>query len=260
MSEDKTCQGRRKSEGFAEKRKDGGMSVMRHGLRQFWLAVGVWSLLASVAYAATDEHLKSQLVKVLSEAGLKMTGAVNEKFCRQFFKDFVAQEKITHVKPLVQAETYNDPALAPYKSSCPKLGPEEEVELNETMIGQFRVLWQGTANFRLYKGNFNNDASDGDEYIFYFDHLMPKPVDPLESIILGPETAGEYRVVNFESCEMITGIAVDMQRNFERSRKKRPGYNGLITYQGRFYLFDLYPVAGYSMTLWEFSNRSQAQS
>jgi len=243
------------------------MSVITHGLQRFWLAVGVWGLLASVAYAATDEQLKAQLVKVLSEAGLKMTGAVNEKFCRQFFKDFMAQDKITYVKPLVQVETYNDPALASYKAKCPKLtyfhrdetddSPQQELELNETTSGQFGTAWQGTANFRLYKGNFNNDATDGDEFVFYYDQLVPQPVNPLELAVPGSESSGDYRVVDFEHCEILDTAHVDMARQFERNEAKRPGYNGLIKYQGRFYLFDLYPVDRYSMALWEFTNRER---
>jgi hypothetical protein len=87
--------------------------------------------------------------------------------------------------------------------------------------------------------------------VFYYDRLAPKPVDSIEPVVPGSETSGRYRVVNFEGCEILDGIQVDAQRQFEKVTK-RPGYNGIIRYKQRFFIFDLYPVDQYSLKLWEY--------
>jgi hypothetical protein len=160
---------------------------------------------------AESVQLKEQIVKLMASITMKLNPAVETKFCRQFFEDFRKQEKIVHVQPIIQVSNYDDPALASFKAKCPKFrvankegdeSSDPEFGLNETVGDQFGNLWQGTAHFKLYKINLNNDAKDGDEYVFYYDRLVPKPVDPLEPVVPGSETSGRYRVVDFEGCEI----------------------------------------------------------
>ena len=247
-----------------ERETKGGSNIMQ----RFWLTIGFCCLSASAAYAAPPDQMKEQIMRLLSEVKLKISGAVNEQFCRQFLRAFETQDKIAHIKPLHEVNTYSDPALASYKSKCPKLKAykrdgeelaEQEFELNETAGDQFGNLWQGTAHFRIYKININNDTKDGDEYVFYNDRFAPKPVGDLHSKVPGfaqDGTYGLYRVVDFEHCETLEAVPVDMQRQFEKGTK-RPGYNGILQYRGNVYIFDLYPVKGYEMTLWKYTNRKR---
>jgi len=184
---------------------------------------------------------------------------VDEKFCRQFFEDFQKQEKIVHVQPIIQVDSYDDPALAPFKAKCPKLrvakkegaeSSELEFELNETVGDQFGNLWRGTAHFRMYKVDINNNKADGEEHVFYSDRFVPKPMFGDEGVS-GPgpdETKGQYLVVDFEKCLTMGGLAVDQ---FRGPTTKKPSYNGIIQYKGRFYIYDLEPSGGYKLSIEE---------
>jgi hypothetical protein len=226
------------------------------------LLVGMLFLSAASYVFAGEEtetaQLNEKIVKLMASITTKLNPGIHTKFCRHFFEDFQKQEKIVHVRPIVQVSNYDDPALASFKAKCPKFrlanreGDEDPAfELNETTGDQFGNLWQGTAHFRLYKINVKN----GDEYVFYFDRVVPKSVDP-QDFSAEPETSGEYRMVDFEPCEILDAVTVDMQRQFEKVTK-RPGYNGIIQYKKHFYIFDLYPVNGYRLTLWEYTNRQR---
>jgi hypothetical protein len=227
-----------------------------------WLSVASYALAAEPAETA---QIKVQIVKLLATVTMKLNHAVDEKFCRQFFEHFQKQEKIVHVQPIVQVDSYNDPALAPFKVKCPKLrvakresneSSDLEFELNETVGDQFGNLWRGTAHFRMYKVDINNDKADGEEHVFYSDRFVPKSMFGDEGVS-GPgldETNGQYLVVDFENCVTMGGVSVDQFRGFQKTTKM-PGYNGIIQYNGRFYVYDLYPGGGYKLYVEELTNR-----
>ena len=235
---------------------------MRTRLFHMAVLVAVIGLCAIRVEAAGSERttpLKEQIVTLLKRITMKMNYFVDEKFCRQFFEDFQTQKDMVHVQPMIQADRYDDPALATFVGKCPKIKwvgaepDEEEVALNTRPRGQAGNRSVGTAHFRLYKVDINNNRKDGAEHVFYSDGFVPEPLPGEE---LGPveeldKTHGQYIVIDFERCLSLGGI--EAGRVWMDGRP--PVYNGIIRYHGRSYLYDLNASGRYELKLNELTDR-----
>jgi hypothetical protein len=225
--------------------------------------VAVIGLCAIRVEAAGSEHappLKEQIITLLKSITMKLNYAVDEKFCRQFFEDFQTQKDMVHVQPMIQADRYDDPALAAFVGKCPTVRwvgalPDDDPEgsaLNTRPRGQAGNRSVGTAHFRLYKVDINNNRKDGAEYVFYSDGFVPEPLPgeepgPVEEL---DKTHGQYLVVDFEYCLSLGGIEAG-----RGGTSVLPVYHGIIRYHGRSYIYDLNASGGYKLYLDELTNR-----
>lgn len=216
----------------------------------------------SVAVVLRD--VQEEIAQILSR--LKFQLANQSKFCTQFLNDFKTQTTIRYVKPIVATNDYNDPALDMYKKKCPKLDLRKRVLLAPRIADAVEKLpaeeaekygdvYMGTANFKLYKVDINNNPSDGDEFIFYhekFLHVSSGGQEALAGAGEDYDNRGEYLVVDFDDCSVRYGVPVDDSRETATVRD----YTGIITYRNANYIFDLFPSRGpetYSIELWKYS-------
>ena len=233
-------------------------------IRIWCLAVGLLSLSLVGAAQASDSPsvaaVKAQIVTLLKSMTMTMNYFVDEKFCRQFFKDFQTQKNIVHVQPMIQADRYDDPALAAFVDKCPKIKwvgaePDEEgVALNTITRDQFGNRSVSTTHFRLYKVDINNNRKDGAEHVFYSDGFVPEPL-PGEKPMTVEElnkTYGWYVVVDFEHCLSLGGVEAGRM-----GMHVRPVYHGIIQYRGRSYIYVLDSEGGYKLYLNELTTRRE---
>ncbi len=232
---------------------------------KYWI-VGIWFLVLSAAGVAvgaepaSTAQIKEQLVKLLANITMTLNHAVDEPFCRQFFEDFRKQDKkVEHVQPIMQVDRFDDPALTAVVGKCPTvkwIGADAEEPgnpLNSMTYDRGRSEI-GTAHFRLYKVDINNNRKDGAEHVFYMDGYVPEPL-PGENLIEVEEldkTRGHYVVVDFEHCLSLGGVEVGRV-----GMQVRPVYHGIIRYQGRSYIYDLNASGGYKLYLNELTTRQE---
>ncbi len=216
-----------------------GMMVM--------LVVPVWA-----EDVVPTNSVKEQIVKLLASITMKLNHAVDEKFCRQFFEDFRKQDKIEYVQPIIQADRVDDSELASFLAKCPTVkwvGAEVDElgsRLNTTVRDQFGNRSVGTAHFRLYKVDINNNRKDGAEHVFYSDGYVPEPLpgEDLKEVEELDKTRGHYVVIDFEHCLSLGGVEAGRM-----GMHVKPVYNGIIQYQGRSYIYVLDAEGGYKLEL-----------
>lgn len=180
-----------------------------------WIVAIVFLVLSATGVALGAEsmqtaQLKEQLVKLLTSITMTLNHAVDEQFCRQFFED----KKVEHVQPIVQANRFDDPALTSVVGKCPTvkwIGAEVDEpgsRLNTTVRDQFGNRSVGTAHFRLYKVDINNNRKDGAEHVFYSDGYVPEPLpgEDLKEVDELDKTRGHYEVIDFEHCLSLGGV------------------------------------------------------
>lgn len=231
-------------------RKNGGMrKVICQVLlgMMVMLVVPVWA-----GEAGPTNSVKEQIVKLLASITMKLNHAVDEKFCRQFFEDFRKQNKVEHIQPIIQADRIDDPKLAPFLSKCPTVkwigaDPDEPGSpLNSATRDQFGNRSVGTAHFRLYKVDINNNRKDGSEHVFYSDGYIPEPLpgEDIKEVEELDKTYGWYVVIDFEHCLTLGGVEAGRM-----GMHVKPVYNGIIQYQGRSYIYVLDAEGGYKLEL-----------
>jgi hypothetical protein len=213
------------------------------------------------AEPAQTAQIREQLVKRLASIKMKLNLAVDEKFCRQFLEDFRRQNRhIEHVQPTIQADRIADPVLASFLAKCPTVkwigadADEPGYRLN-TQEFRHQVLAPtlvGTAHFRLYHVDIDNNKVNGKEHVFYSDEFVPEPppgeeLPPVDEL---SKTMGDYTAVSIENCAALGGVVVG-----NGSGVGVAAYNGIIRYHGRLYIYDLYTIGGLKLNLQEYTTR-----
>lgn len=208
-------------------------------------------------------------------------------WCERFMTDFRAQNGIEYVEPVAKSQSYDDPAFRIYQNQCPQLAfnARSDAFFPEDVPGPrgewlkslpphmpdgspMRDLQFGTRDFKLFEGDYDNDAGDDDawETIFFADgyysywNLVARderfaleypPLDRSwnESISPGlvPDAVsrdyyGEYRLVDLNRCQT-KPLAQPASRYYSSQGQSKVSsrflINGLIRYRGQYYLFDL---------------------
>lgn len=219
------------------------------------LVVPVWA-----GEVGPTNSLKEQIVKLLASITMKLNHAVDEKFCRQFFEDFRRQDKVEHIQPIIQADRIDDPKLAPFLSKCPTvkwIGADADEPGYRLNTQEFRhqllaPTLVGTAHFRLYHVDIDNNKVNGREHVFYSDEFVPEPPpgEELPSVDDLDKTRGEYIAVDIDNCATLGGAFVG-----NGSEVGVAAYNGIIRYHGRLYIYDLYTLGALKLTLQEYTTR-----
>lgn len=239
-------------------------------VRHLGLALVVLLLTSGIAWAGKEAYgaVQEEISKILGQLNLEL--AHQTKFCKQLLNDFQAQAGIQYVKPIVETNDFNDPALKAYTKKCPNLELRKRVLLNPRWADDLKEespeerekygdVYMGTANFKLYKVDINNKAADGKEFVFYHEKFLHvSHLGETLDLDVGKEydNRGEYLVVNFEDCQVQAGVPVDDWR--QKATVK--SYSDVISYKNAQYIFDLFPSQGpetYSLALWGYSNKRE---
>ncbi len=214
------------------------------------LVVPVWA-----ENVGPTNSVKEQIVKLLASITMKLNHAVDEKFCRQFFEDFRKQDKIEYVQPIIQADRVDDSELASFLAKCPTvkwIGAEADEpgsKLNTETRDQFENKSVGTAHFRLYHIDIDNEKRTGSEHVFYSDGFVPEPLpgEDLKEVEDLDKIRGRYVAVDFKNCMTLSGVEVG-----RGGTNAFPVYNGIIRFQGQIYIYDLYGYGKYRLNIQEY--------
>ncbi len=215
-----------------------------------WI-VGMWLMVVSVTSSTTfgaepvhSTPIKEQIVKLMAHITMTLNHAVDEKFCRQSLKDFKQQNNVEHVQPIIQADRINDPALMSFLGKCPTvkwIGADDDTpgyRLNTRYRDQFHNLSVGTAHFRLYEVDIDNDGENDREHVFYSDGFVPAPLpgDELQTVDELDKSLGEYTAVDLGNCRTLAGMqkcvprdfddACSLNRRFKSAAKESPTLHG----------------------------------
>ena len=172
------------------------------------------------------------------------------------FEDFKKQDKIEHIQPIIHTDRYDDPKLAAFVGKCQTvkwIGAEADnpgYRLNTRVRDQFGNMSVGTAHFRLYNVDIDNNKTNGKEIVFYSDGFVnePLPGEEVASVEELDRTTGEYVAVDLEGCAVLGGVELGRggARNF-------PIYNGILRYRGQSYIYNLYGYGKYRLNIEKFA-------
>jgi uncharacterized protein len=194
------------------------------------------------------ESDKAEAIKqVLATAPL--SPMYDTPFCRQIFDDLKQMKDIRFVDPVVQTQSYEDPALDPWKQQCKS---EQPIHFNYVCDGRFSVLYAddipeymkdlsnvcgagyGLPPFKLFEIP-DLKPSKKKHYVFYSDDdYGPMNQDWDKPHAGGGSKAGFDKLI-FPGCQH--------QGSLTQARggsRNGPNYNSVITYRGQYYLMDLY--------------------
>ena len=159
------------------------------------------------------------------------------EICAGFLEDFKKQSGITYIKPIIEADKYEDPRFDPYKQQCPDFDwhrgevylpgvwdsvkdlPKEEQEKSGSIS-------YATRNFRLYQVNINNNAADGKELVFYSEGYVGPSLKP---------TGGNYLYLDVESCQTNGGVSTAATIN-SVTNNKTDNYSYIVNYKSQNYI------------------------
>jgi uncharacterized protein len=173
----------------------------------------------------------------------------NVPFCRQLFDDLKQMKDVHFVDPVVQTQSYEDPALDPWKQQCKG---DQPIHFSYVCDGRISVLYAesipedmkslsavcgvgyGLPPFKLFE-LLPLQPSGEKHYVFYSDDdYGPMNQDWSEPHAGGGSKAGFDKLV-FPSCKH--------RGSLTRARggaRNAPNYNSVISYRGQYYLVDLY--------------------
>lgn len=181
------------------------------------------------------------------------TDGVAYQFCNQIFDDLKQMNGIRFVDPIVQTQSYEDPALDSWKKQCKS---DQPIHFNYVCDGRFSVLYEkdipelmknvsaecgagyGLPPFKLFE--LPSLQSDGEKhYVFYSDDdYGPMNQDWSKPHAGGASKAGFDKLI-FPSCKHLGSFRQPRGR-----ARNGPNYNSVITYRGQHYLMDLYKMYG----------------
>lgn len=200
-------------------------------------------------------------------------------WCAHFLEDFRTQSGIVHVEPVASAARYDDPVFKPWQDRCPALAMnsvrmEASNDILDTELGLSPLMPNGeprikrtfsTRNFRLYEVDLDNNASNGNETIFYGEQFysyweavthhsdLPMSLPPSDrnwNDILAPDrveaeltdTLAGFTEIDLQQCReassasFLVYVLAPMDRT---TRQPQPNLSGIIRYKGANYIYDL---------------------
>ena len=202
---------------------------------------------------------KAESIKqIMAKRTFEMSPVVRKNskaFCEAFLLDFRLQKSIEFIEPVAKADSYDNPVWEPYKRRCPALElfdqygcmaadaeyirtlPKEEGDRYRKGVCQH---YRGRANFKLFLVDINNNAQDGKEHVFYYERAQGPLNRPDAKLNYGN---GGYSVIDLDRCELRRGAeAHDPYSYFDQHPLEN--YSGIIRYQDKHYIFDLYELEG----------------
>lgn len=176
----------------------------------------------------------------------KFTGS--KDFCRNFSKNLSSMQGIQEVKPVAIANTYDDDVFDNLHGQCSNLELDTEVQYDPYY--QENNTYIGTANFKAFIVDIDNDPSNGKEYLLYSERHY-EAVNWISKMFIDWR-GGVYQVARLDNCTP-TGIGVKVSSGFSYRKPEKTGdYNAIISYQGKNYFLDVYysPTADYQYYIW----------
>ena len=255
-----------------ENHKEGVMRKKTGGLIFISLIFFCFTSLAFDSFAddadKAIEKKKAAIMKIMSQGQFKAYIQDDAKFCAAFLEDFKQQKNIEHIKPIVEADDYNDPNLQKYFKRCPKTEFHKSVEIRhaqtlQEIVAKEQALgraltgeeleeyggieFYATKNFKLYKTNIDNNLKNGDEHIFYAEGYKN---------IGDNYTYGGYSIIDIKNCKKDGGVSTIDPFDYEK-QIPLDNYNGIIRYKGKLYVFDLHEQVGRRLVIEKYNKKNK---
>jgi len=228
------------------------MTFLRNKSTLIPLILAVVLLPAGLQAADEDTVAAVKLIMARKPFFLKQPG---NPFCGSFLRDFRTLKGMALAQPVARASSYDDPMLARYKARCGGQPLNEKFECDartgldtewskdwkvaRQQFLDFCEVFYGTANFKLFELDIDNNPKNGKELIVHFERVYGPQNREREKYY----SHGEYNVFDGGSCEYVGGASTHDPYDYFR---KHPldSYNGIISYQGRYFIFDLFDLEG----------------
>jgi hypothetical protein len=202
---------------------------------------------------------KAESIKqIMAKRTFEMSPVVRKNskaFCEAFLLDFRLQKSIEFIEPVAKADSYDNPVWETYRRRCPDVpifdSYECEPKIYDAIMAeppaerqrQWKTAcrhYRGTANFKLFLVDINNNAQDGKEHVFYYERAQGPLNRPDAKLNYGN---GGYSVVDLDRCELKGGAEAHDPYSYFYQRPLE-NYSGIIRYNDKHYVFDLYELAG----------------
>jgi len=179
----------------------------------------------------------------------------DKPFCQAFVQDFRRQQNIEFIEPVAKADSYEDPVWEPYRRRCPGVPVFDdyqcEPKIYDAIMAQpgaerqreFEAACQhyrGTANFKLFLVDINNNPKDGKEHVFYYERAQGPLNQPDAKLNYAN---GGYSVIDLDRCGLKGGAEAHDPYSYFYQRPLE-NFSGIIRYRDRHYIFDLFELEG----------------
>jgi hypothetical protein len=200
------------------------------------------------------EHIKRVMAKRNFTAE-PVVRTQEKRFCDMFLSDFRVQTNIEFVEPDATADRYDAPVWQPYRSRCtsaifesyhcePHVADEIRRMPNDQRPLHYKTMCQhyrGTANFKHYLVDINDNPKDGQEHIFYHE----REEGPLNRPGAQRNFAnGGYSIVDLDRCELKGGSPTHDPYSYDSYLRPLANFTAIIRYKQRHYVFHLYELEG----------------
>lgn len=223
------------------------------------LLLGVALLLSVVGAEGADTTLQAgpstadaseeELIEIMKGVHFVPELGKDNPFCKAFYEDFKKQARIEHIKPIVAAETYDDPALKTYRDKCPKFDFRRTLSASVgNTRGWTKEAWEtlgihtyGLSNFALYSVDLDNNPTNEKELVFYYEGESSTGLvdaennsDAIAHGSINP-AARAYQAIDLKRCEYSSPGGT----LFNRLGSAKWTRNGIITYRGKNAIYEL---------------------
>jgi hypothetical protein len=193
------------------------------------------------------EKQRQELIEIMKGVNFVPQLGEDNPICKSFYEDFKKQTNIEYIQPIVKAETYDDPALKPYRDKCPEFDFRKSLSVpaNQNTAGWTDEDWEslgtptyGMGNFQFYRVDMDNNPKNGEELVFYYEgertikHEIPVGGSMIEKEYINLAGRG-YRTLDLKRCKgsLIGGAGFNQLGSAQWTR------NGIIRYKGKNAIF-----------------------
>ncbi len=210
---------------------------------------------SSLGETKQDEAAKAEPIKRIMASKQFEVRQPEKPFCVQFLQDFKTLNGMKFIEPIARADQYDDPALASFKERCAPLPLNEKFECEgrdiegvkwsrDRLLHRQQALtycksFHGTRNFKIFQFDANNNPKDGEELVVYFEGARGPVSDPASA----RTGDGGYYAYSARTCTPIPGAPSHDPFDYFFQRPVE-NYNGIVSYRGKYYSFDLYALIG----------------
>jgi len=175
----------------------------------------------------------------------------DQKFCGQFFKNLKNMKGIKFIEPILKVNSYEDPALDPWKQQCKSSPPfHYGAGCDPNLLrGYKRTGEEGYKNTLLYcEVGYGmppyklfelppKKGGKGKRYIFYSDNSYGPMNQDHKKPAIGRGYAAGFSQIDISSCSHVHGSGFAIDRD-----PAGHAYNGIIGYKNKFYVVQLHDL------------------
>ena len=213
------------------------------------MIVFVMTILAQDANYPADLKKALEVVKK-DKYAIDTQLSLSEAFCTEMLEDFKSGNGFEYIEPDIQTDDYNNSALMDATKECRKKYPyinivmvPPDLYLQKHIYASDRYTeyarknaWMSHWGYRWYELDFDGNASNGKENLFYQSGYILMVKDKKRPSRNYYEY-DEIRLYSKNQCKPMFGLQVSSLYN---EKKERTRYlNGVVKYKNKYYIYEL---------------------